>query len=743
MALSVCACLQAAKIRGTVVDARGGEPLSRVEVLLTGTPYRTLTDTSGKFSISAIPEGDYTLNVTTVGYRLAKRPFQLAPAETKEFEIILSPDTFRHTEKVEVQADPFEPTRTGSPSAMTMAANDMKNLSSVLADDPLRAVQSLPGVASNDDFDARFSIRGADYSRLGLYVDGILLHMPFHTIQGQGASGSATAFNNDMLESLELHSGAFPSRFADRSAGILDVQTRDGSRTEPHFRATASASNAGLLAEGPLGKHGSWLASGRKSYLQYILERTSTDSSVVFGMWDTQGRISYDLGKRHNVSLNVLEGMSDLDRSSARARLGANSLMASNYHYTLANLGWRYTPTERLMVTTRGAFMRERFDNQNREDLQLGAGYYGEWVLSTSATWMWNARNPLDVGVTARRLRDDGFANSYQFNPFAVRRLDDYRGNAWRTGGYAQQSWSLYSGKVHLSGGGRWDRHSTNEITAFSPQASVGLAPWQRTRVQLGWGQYVQYPEISQLRSRFGRPGLLPERANHLIAALEQRLGDRTRVRVEFYNRDDRDLLFRPLYEARLFGSNPIRIFAPPANAPVVNSQRGYSRGVEFFVQRSSANRLTGWVSYSLGYTKLRDGVLGVSFPADLDQRHTVNVYGGYRIKPSVNASVKWMYGSGFPVPGFFQGTAGAYFLSLSRNGARLGDYQRVDTRINKAWTFDKWKLTLYGEVVNLTNRRNVRFDSYNGYNARTAQASITLDKMFPILPSAGIVFER
>jgi hypothetical protein len=51
--------------------------------------------------------------------------------------------------------------------------------------------------------------------------------------------------------------------------------------------------------------------------------------------------------------------------------------------------------------------------------------------------------------------------------------------------------------------------------------------------------------------------------------------------------------------------------------------------------------------------------------------------------------------------------------------------------------------VTLYGEVVNLTNRTNRIFDSLNGYNSKTGVASITLDKLFPILPSAGLVFER
>jgi hypothetical protein len=45
--------------------------------------------------------------------------------------------------------------------------------------------------------------------------------------------------------------------------------------------------------------------------------------------------------------------------------------------------------------------------------------------------------------------------------------------------------------------------------------------------------------------------------------------------------------------------------------------------------------------------------------------------------------------------------------------------------------------------VVNMTNRTNYLFDSFNGYNSKTDQASVTLDTMFPVLPSVGVVFER
>jgi len=98
---------------------------------------------------------------------------------------------------------------------------------------------------------------------------------------------------------------------------------------------------------------------------------------------------------------------------------------------------------------------------------------------------------------------------------------------------------------------------------------------------------------------------------------------------------------------------------------------------------------------------------------------------------------------SGFPIPGYLRQAGTTYYLTTVRNQLRMPDYMRADFRVNKSWTRDKWKITLYGEVVNLTNRTNYIFDSFNGYNTKTAQANLTLDTMFPVLPSAGIVLEK
>ena len=90
-------------------------------------------------------------------------------------------------------------------------------------------------------------------------------------------------------------------------------------------------------------------------------------------------------------------------------------------------------------------------------------------------------------------------------------------------------------------------------------------------------------------------------------------------------------------------------------------------------------------------------------------------------------------------MPGYFQRSGDGYVLAAERNGARLGPYQRTDVRVNKSRAFDRWKLTVYAEVVNLLNRANYRFDSYNGYDA-SGRANLSFSRMFPVLPSAGVM---
>jgi hypothetical protein len=89
----------------------------------------------------------------------------------------------------------------------------------------------------------------------------------------------------------------------------------------------------------------------------------------------------------------------------------------------------------------------------------------------------------------------------------------------------------------------------------------------------------------------------------------------------------------------------------------------GHARGFELTLQRRSANKLAGWISYSYLRTQLTDSQTGLSFVSDTEQRHLLNVYASYRFTDTWNLSSVFRFGSGPPIPGFFRQVGRELFL--------------------------------------------------------------------------------
>ncbi|HET8547620.1 MAG TPA: TonB-dependent receptor [Bryobacteraceae bacterium] len=739
-AVTACTCAPAT-VRGRVVDARGGEPLARVRVFLQNTDHQTNTDDAGRFALDAAP-GNYVLQADTVGYRQIKRGFTLSEAEPAEFEIVLSPDTFRRADSVEVHADPFElAAAQPTPAELNLTGTEVKNLSTVLVDDPIRAAHALPGVASNNDFQSQFSLRAAPFSRIGFYLDGVLMHAPFHRMEAADEDPSLSILNGEMVSDIALTPMAFSSRYADRTAGALDVRTREGSRTRPSVRVSSGIASTTALAEGPLGprKRGSWLVSARRSYIQHIVSRISNDSALSLGFSDAQGKITWDLTPTQTLSIHVLNGDTDVDRSKARERSGLNDIISGANRAGFARAGWRWTASPELIANVTGAWIRERFDITNRSEQPLAAGHYGEWVGNANVTWAPVRSQAFEAGWSARRLRDQGVEYYYP-NAERLIQVHNYRGVARRDGGYAQYGWNSSGGRVHATAGLRWDAHEFYPRGVISPHAGIAFRLAAPLELRLGWGQYAQYPELMWLTSPAGGRRLLPIRANHFTAAIEQRITGDTRLRLEAWNRDDRDLIESPLWDPRLRNG---RLYLP-WDPRLFNSVRGYSRGVQVMLQRRSANRLSGWIGYTFAYSRQRDGIRGLHYWSDWDQRHLLNIWSSYRIRPTLNLSSRWAYGSGEPLRGYYARGAdpARYYLSDQPNALRAPDYQRLDLRANKAFPFDRWKLTLYGELLNATNHNNGRMLGLNSIHPRTFEARLSFDRVLPIVPVGGVAVE-
>jgi hypothetical protein len=731
------------EVTGRVLNWRDNQPLALVQVQLQGTMLRAITTDDGKFRITGVPPGTYTLQASTVGYYILRQDFMIAAGETKNLDVVLVASNSTVTNSVDVAAGAFEIDEESGAPGFTLQGEERKNLASVLADDPLRAVQSLPGVTSNNDFSSEFSFRGASFDRIGIFFDGVLLHAPVHTTDGQADNGSLTIFNGDLTQDMTLFQGPRPVRYSDRTAGILAVESREGSREKLHGEVSASASNAGVLLEGPWNsnKRGSWLVSFRKSYLQYILNHIDfgDQAPLAFGFMDGQSRLSYDLSSNHTVSLTYLDGTSDVDRRRFRDELGPNTVMASSFRFTFLSAGSRFIPNDRILLTNQFSWTREHGNTTNHEDTVLTDQAYTEWTWHGDGSVMWNKNSTLGLGGQFRHVRQDDLNHELVYTPALVSIADSARGRSDEGGGYVQQAFSIPSGRLHFTAGIREDHLSVQNQQAANPYASVSFHA-SRTRVDFSFGQYSQFPELNQLFSSFTHGNLLPQRSTQYEAVIEERVNELTRLQVAFYDRQDRDLLARPLLVPRMLADGTL--VAADANAQWMNSERGYSRGFEVFLQRRSANGITGWVSYAFGRTVLTDGVLRTSFFADYDQRHTVNAYISKRIRPTVNVSARVTYGTGMPLPGFYAQVPGGYAISQTRNAVRAPAYERTDLRLNKAYIKQRVKTTLYGELINITNRHNRDFDTPGPYDTTTGRTFPNFYSMFPILPSAGVVFE-
>ena len=589
--LLLCAAAEASEIKGKVTNAMGGEPLGRVQVTVLEVKVDAVTSAEGGFDIHDLAAGRYTLRINAVGYRLITIPITLASADdTKELSITLVPDNFHHTDRVEVHGDVFQTSDSPATNETTLTSSEIREASTVFADDPFRAVQALPGVsaAGNNEFFAEFSVMGAPFSSVSIYIDDVLVHSPFHEIGNFSEGASLGVLTSEVVEEMKLMPAAYPEKFGDAIGAALDIHTRERSRAEPTVRISGGVAASDLLAEGGFGvsKKGSWLISGRKSYINYLV-RNRVQNAPDIGFEDADLKLNYDLTPRQNVSLFATDGHTNLAMNNT-ASLGQFDYASGKSDFTFSRAGWRWTVTPRLLLDARAAYYREPDQLFNNQNILLTKTDHREWVGGTGVSWAWANDQVLQAGWSERFLRDSESQAAATLS--GALRLFAFSGNGLRQSGYVQEASSLLGGRVHVLGSLRWDRFQSYLPQRFSPEASVAVHAARGTEFQLSAGRYSQFSN-----SAFAAPpglcvadGSLPPRSDHYAAAIEERLSENTRIRVEAFQRKD----FYVLGAIRSLGHGS----SCPGLEPIPGGtyQRDYSQGVQVVLQRRSANRLSG-----------------------------------------------------------------------------------------------------------------------------------------------------
>src|SRR5215472_8754358 len=181
--------------------------------------------------------------------------------------------------------------------------------------------------------------------------------------------------------------------------------------------------------------------------------------------------LNYDLTPKHSLSFYSLIGHTDATHSDPSASI--NTINNGNNDLDLVRLGWRYAATPKLLFDSNASYIRQRFTINNFSDAVLNTDNYGEWAGGTRAVWNWNKNSVVEAGYTLRRLRDGGFFQEFdplQPTPILGLVSDD---TGIRQSGFAQQSTSLFRGRLHLMAGIRWDQVSEVDFHPVTPQVSA------------------------------------------------------------------------------------------------------------------------------------------------------------------------------------------------------------------------------------------------------------------------------
>jgi hypothetical protein len=108
-------------------------------------------------------------------------------------------------------------------------------------------------VATGDDFQAEFSVRGSAFRHVGIVIDGTPTQLLLHAIRGTSETGSVSMINTDVLSHASLLAGPHSRQDGDWLGATVQFEIREGSRDRLGVRAAVSGTSASGVFEGPIG----------------------------------------------------------------------------------------------------------------------------------------------------------------------------------------------------------------------------------------------------------------------------------------------------------------------------------------------------------------------------------------------------------------------------------------------------------------------------------------------------------
>ena len=215
-AIAPMALAQSGKISGRVTDARNGDELPGVNIVVDGTSLGAVSDVDGYFTIIGIRPGTYTVRATYIGYApKATQNVRVNLDQTTPLNITMSEEDVSGTE-VEVVAEAQRPVVEADVSS-SRANITAEQIQSTTAN-------SVAGVVGLQAGSEGLSIRGSGSDELSFNVNGL-------TLRDERNNAPYTAIPLASVEEVQVVSGGFNAEYGNVRSGLINVITKEGSRS--------------------------------------------------------------------------------------------------------------------------------------------------------------------------------------------------------------------------------------------------------------------------------------------------------------------------------------------------------------------------------------------------------------------------------------------------------------------------------------------------------------------------------
>lgn len=616
-----------------------------------------------------------------------------------------------------------------------------------LADETLRAVQRLPGAATNG-VSSLGPIRGGEPNETAIVLNGLRLYEPFHL---KNFYSPISLLDSRLIDDIEFYSGGFPAPYGDRMSAIIDARTiRPGER---YYEAGISLFHTNALAAASFDDgRGQALLSARRGNLGDVVQFAEED----FGKPDYSdgfARIEYALSDATRVSFDALASGDQIVAKRDQGAQQARAKYRNIYGWLTLEHDWSAALSSRVigsftdLVNERRGWVEQpgQRSGQVQDDRTFHiAGLRLENTFDTGAL-------AHRFGAEVRRLWGDydyaldlTVAPDYPFpgSPGSVttRRASPapqgYENSAyWDMRTKLGSRWTIEAGmRVDVQ---TYDGSDDGE--QWSPRISALYLLTPRTKLRAGWGRFYQSQGINELQVEDGVSQFYPaQHADHAIVSLEHAFDRGFDLRVEAYRKYYRRI--HPRFENML---DPLVLF-PEAefDRVMVDARSARAEGVEVLLQMRPMGTWSGWLSYT--WSRVTDRIGNVDVPRSWDQRHAVNLGVTWASGPWTATLINSFH-SGWPTTLLTTDPqSGVPSIELSaRNRDRFDAFNSLDLRVTRTFLMPRGALDVFVEVSNAFSRENPCCVEYNV--TQNTDGSLSYDRevssWLPLVPSVGVLW--